>query len=298
MRDIAIIGTTASGKSNLAINIAKNLNGIILSLDSLSIYKEINIASAKPSKDEMQDIQHFGIDEIFVNDSFNVALFFELYKKAKKIANEKKSPLIIVGGTSFYLKAMLSGLSEKPSVSYENSIKVELALQNLENAYDFLVETDFNYVNKIEKNDKYRMQKWFEIYYQTSEIPSSFLKRTMKKPLIDNIDIFEIQTDKDILKQRINGRTKKMILDGLVDEVAYLEKKYTREPNCMKAIGIKEVLDYFDGIYNLEQMSEKIIINTNKLAKRQRTFNKTQFLQNIIKKPLHELAEIILNHTK
>ncbi|MDR0407937.1 MAG: tRNA (adenosine(37)-N6)-dimethylallyltransferase MiaA [Campylobacteraceae bacterium] len=292
---IAIIGTTASGKSDLALNIAKQTNSIILSLDSLCVYKEIDIASAKPTHAQMSSIKHFGIDVIRPDESFNVTIFFDLYKMAKKEAQLKSVPLIIVGGTSFYLKAMLSGLSDKPLVSKENQKKTTRTLRDIKNAYEYLTQTDPIMGRKIEANDRYRIEKWYEIYFETGKIPSDFLQRTKKEPLIKHLPIFEIDTDKDILQQRIAVRTKKMISNGLVDEIARLEKKYTREPNCMKAIGIKEVIDYFDGLYSLKQMEEKIIINTSKLAKRQRTFNKTQFIQPIIKKPLDKMEKAIMS---
>ncbi|MDR3178291.1 MAG: tRNA (adenosine(37)-N6)-dimethylallyltransferase MiaA [Campylobacteraceae bacterium] len=292
---IAIIGTTASGKSDLALNIAARTNAIILSLDSLCVYKEIDIASAKPTREQINNIKHFGIDVIAPNESFNVTIFFELYKAAKEEAELKNVPLIIVGGTSFYLKAMLSGLSDRPLVSAENQKKITRVLRDIKSAYEYLTRIDPIMSGKIEANDKYRIEKWYEVYFETGKTPSDFLQQTKKEPLIKDLPIFEIDTDKDILQQRIILRTRKMIENGLVDEVARLEKKYTREPNCMKAIGIKEVIDYFDALCSIKQMEEKIVTNTSKLAKRQRTFNRTQFTQQIIKKPLNEMEKAIMS---
>lgn len=291
---LALIGTTACGKSDLALEAARDMRAIILSLDSLSVYKEIDIASAKPTQTQMSGVKHYGIDVIAPNESFNVTIFFDLYQKAAADAQKQGIPLIIVGGTSFYLKALLSGLSDKPLVSDENQKKVARVLRDVSSAYENMEQIDPAYTKNVEKNDIYRMEKWYGIYYETGELPSLFLKRTKKEPIIKELPIFEIETDKDILRQRIAARTRKMIEAGLVDEVARLEKKYTREPNCMKSIGIKEVIEYFDGLCTLPQMEEKIIQNTVKLAKRQRTFNRTQFLQPIIKKPLNEIREEIL----
>ncbi|MDR2081961.1 MAG: tRNA (adenosine(37)-N6)-dimethylallyltransferase MiaA, partial [Campylobacteraceae bacterium] len=243
----ALIGTTACGKSDLSIKIARETEALILSLDSLCVYKEIDIASAKPSKEQMSVVKHYGIDIIAPNEKFNVTIFFDLYKQAAADAKKKGVPLIITGGTSFYLKALLSGLSDKPLVSDENQKRVLRTLRDLTAAYDNMSTADAAYAEKIEKNDIYRMGKWYEIYYETGEIPSNFLRRTKKDPVIHELAIFEIETDKEELKERIKERTGKMIEMGLVDEVARLEKKYTREPNCMKSIGIKEVIEYFDG---------------------------------------------------
>lgn len=109
MKEIAIIGSTASGKTGLSLEIAQQTNSIILSLDSLSVYKEINIASAKPTKVERGDIVHFGIDVLYPNEKFDVIKFFEEYKKAKEYAIKYNKNLIIVGGTGFYLKALIEG---------------------------------------------------------------------------------------------------------------------------------------------------------------------------------------------
>lgn len=291
MREIALLGATASGKTNLAMSLAKKFKSVILSLDSLSVYKEIDIASAKPTPKEMSEVKHFGINIIRADEVFNVTLFFDLYKQAKKFAKETNSSLIIVGGTSFYLKAMLSGLSDKPFISEENSAKVARYLQDIPEVYKIIQNIDSKYAKTITKNDKYRMEKWLEIYFETGEVPSQFFAKTLKEPLIKSIPIYELLVDKEILRQKITLRTENMIKIGLIAEIVELEKKYGREPRCMKAIGIKEVLAYLDGLYSLEEMREKIITNTARLAKRQRTFNKTQFAHPIIQGTHEELLE-------
>lgn len=293
MRELALLGATASGKTSLAIYLATKYDGVILSLDSLSIYRGIDIASAKPSLEERATIKHFGVDVIYPNEEFNVTLFFDIYRRAKEFAVENNKMLIIVGGTSFYLKAMLDGLSHKPLVSKESKTKVREALKHLEATYEMIEKEDSTYAKTITKNDKYRIEKWLEIYYETKEIPSKFLKSTLQEPLIKSIFIYELLVDREELRENIRIRTNTMIKDGLIDEVVGLEKKYSRLPKCMKAIGIKEVLAYLDGDFSLDEMREKIITNTAQLAKRQRTFNKTQFSQPIIQGNYEELVEKI-----
>lgn len=291
MREIAILGPTASGKTSLSINLAKKLNANILSLDSLSIYKEINIASAKPTLSERENIKHFGIDVLAVNENFNVTTFFELYKKAKKQSQIESKNLIIVGGTGFYLKCMIDGVSHKPQISDDTKQKVA---KNLKDGYEMMLKYDEKYASNISSNDSYRIEKWLEIYFQTNTIPSKFFEENEKEPIAKNLELYEIDIDKEILRQRISLRTKIMLDDGLIDEVFYLESKYTREPNPMKAIGIKETLAFFDGDLNKEELKEKIITNTARLAKRQRTFNATQFKEHT-KGSVQELYEIILS---
>jgi len=282
----AIIGPTASGKSDLAIKLALKLNYKILSLDSLSIYKEIDIASAKPSKEELSKVKHYGINEIYPNEKFDVVRFIEIYKKIPH------KNIIIVGGTGFYLKAMIEGISPMPEINEE--IKKEASKKD----YDFLKKTDPNFASKISPNDTYRIQKGLEIYFATNLPPSQYFKNNPPKPVLSDIPIFEIAVDRNILRERIKKRTEKMFKSGLIDEVAYLEKKYEdRRLPSLKAIGIKEVLDYFNGKYNLQTLKEKIITNTARLAKRQQTFNKTQF-KNKISAPLEELEKTILQQIK
>ena len=271
MKEIAIIGSTASGKTALSLEIANKTNSIILSLDSLCVYKEIEIASAKPSREERGNIVHFGIDEVFPNEEFDVIKFIELYKKAKDYAINNNKNLIIVGGTGFYLKALIDGLS----LGIETKIKLDIPQQD---AYNLLYEIDKEYMQKIEKNDRYRIEKAYSIYKQTGLSPTSYFEKNPKIALAKDLKIFEILWDKEELKNRISQRTKIMINSGLIDEVIFLEKKYTRSPNCMASIGIIETLEYLDGKLTKQQLEEKISLNTLKLAKRQNTFNKGQFL--------------------
>ena len=280
----AIIGPTASGKSEIAIKLAKKLNYEILSLDSLSIYKEIDIASAKPSKEELNEVKHYGINEVYPNEKFNVNKFIEIYKK---ILHKN---IIIVGGTGFYLKAMIDGISPMPEIT--DQIKKEAKKLN----YEFLTKIDPVFASKISSNDSYRIQKGIEIYLATNLPPSQYFKKHPPIPVLPQIPIFEIAVDRDTLRKRIKKRTEKMFEKGLIDEVAYLERKYLdRRLPALKAIGIKEVLDYFNGRYSIEGLKEKIITNTARLAKRQQIFNKTQFPQKI-SAPLNKLEEVVLKH--
>ncbi len=274
---IAIIGPTASGKSDLALKLAKKEDSVILSVDSLSVYKEIDIASAKPSTKDLREVKHFGVDLLYPNEKFDVIKFLDEYKRAKSYAKEHNKKLIIVGGTSFYLKVLVNGISPMPKVSEDIKKRVEYELINLDSAYKKLLDIDSLYAKRVSHNDRYRVGKALEIYYSTNIKPTNYFKANPPIPLEPNLPIYEIKVDRDILREKIAKRTKKMLEIGLIDEVAYLEAKYTREPNSMKSIGIKEVLDYFDGKLNKEQLREKIIINTANLAKRQVTFNRSQF---------------------
>lgn len=274
MKELAIIGTTASGKTALSLEIANKTNSIILSLDSLCVYKEIDIASAKPTKIERGDIVHFGIDEVFPNEKFDVIEFLNLYKNAKEYAEKNMKNLIIVGGTGFYLKALVDGISD----GLKENTNLDMSLND---AYNLLYSLDKDYMQKIEPNDKYRVEKAYSIYKQSGLTPSQYFLKNPKIAISPNLLIFEILWEKDELINRISLRTKQMIKSGLIDETIYLEKKYTRAPNCMSSIGIIETLEYLDGKIDKKSLEDKIIQNTLKLAKRQNTFNKGQFTNRV-----------------
>ena len=293
---LALIGPTASGKTALAIELAKKNNANILSLDSLSIYKEINIASAKPLLEERDSIHHFGLDVLFPNEPFDVTTFIELYNQAKIQSIKEKKNLILVGGTSFYLHILLLGISEIPKISREAKEKSKTLLNNLTDAHTFLSKLDPLQMRTIAKNDKYRIEKMLNLYFETNTTPTEYFKlNPPKRVIVDDLPIYEIEVPRDILRERIKNRTLKMINDGLIDEVFYLEKNYTRKPNSMKAIGVKEVLKYLDGHYTKMEMQEKIITHTAQLAKRQKTFNNSKFQQKI-SLPLEELRSILLEN--
>ena len=208
MKELAIIGTTASGKTALSLEIANKTNSIILSLDSLCVYKEIDIASAKPTKIERGDIVHFGIDEVFPNEKFDVIEFLNLYKNAKEYAEKNMKNLIIVGGTGFYLKALVDGISD----GLKENTNLDMSLND---TYNLLYSLDKDYMQKIEPNDKYRVEKAYSIYKQSGLTPSEYFLKNPKIALSPNLPIFEILWEKDELTNRISLRTKQMIKSGL-----------------------------------------------------------------------------------
>jgi tRNA dimethylallyltransferase len=277
MKELALIGPTASGKSDLALRLADEYNAYILSLDSLSIYKEIDIASAKPSKDELAKIKHFGIDLIYPDEAFSVGTFAKVYQDVKHQCEDQDKNLIIVGGSSFYLRTLLQGLSIIPEYSDETIGKVKELLLDLPAAYKTLYDVDAKYMQGIEASDRYRIEKMLLIYMETGLGPTEYFEKNPPSPIIDELPIYEIDVDRDYLRERIALRTQKMIDMGLIDEVCFLEHKYTRQPNALKAIGIIEVFEFLDGRVSQEEMKEQIITHTAQLAKRQQTFNRNQF---------------------
>lgn len=285
--ELAIIGTTASGKSDLAIDLALRYNAVILSLDSLCLYKEINIASAKPSLDELNSVLHFGINLVYPDEYFSVGEFIKEYQKASDYAKKHSKNLIITGGSGFYLNAMLKGLAPK-----FDDITIDISDDEI---WELACKFDTNFVNKFSKNDKFRLHKWYQIYKATSQIPTQYLKENTQEPTIKNIKIFEIQTQKEELNKKISLRTQKMLNLGLIDEAKYLFEKYGTHHKSLNCIGLKEANSYLSGEISKQKLAELINIHTSQLAKRQRTFNRSKFKEKI-SAPINEIQNLIIKH--
>ena len=299
MKQLAIIGSTASGKSNLALDLAQSCNAVILSIDSLSIYSKINIASAKPSPDELQLVRHFGIDVLEPNQTASVFTFIEEYTQASIYAQQHHKNLIIVGGSSFYLKSMIDGLSSIPVITQSVREETAVWLEDLEKAYRFLNDIDPSTMSAIMKSDRYRIEKMLHLYLQTKVPPSKWFEMNPPTSVITQCPILNIDIERGYLRERIALRTQKMIVDGLIDEVAECEQLYGRTPNSMKAIGMIETLDYLDGKCTKEELAQLISTHTAQLAKRQQTFNSHQFTLSAHKsiQELYPIAKALLHQS-
>lgn len=271
----AIIGTTASGKSALALRLARKFGLCIFSLDSLSVYKGVDIASAKPSKADLREITHYGIDLLAPSEKCNAGVFLNLLCNivGHEIAPQK---LLIVGGTSFYLKSIIEGLSIAPQSSEFVEAYIAKIAQNKAEAHKLLCKIDSDFATKISPNDSFRIAKGLQIYFLTHQSPSAFFAQNPRQRLPFNIKIFELIKAREILREDIKMRTERMFECGLVDEVRNLRQNFPQS-QALKAIGVKEIIAFLDGKISQDEAKEAIIKNTLALAKRQRTFNRTQF---------------------
>lgn len=277
MKQVAIIGSTASGKSDLALLLAEMHNAVILSIDSLSIYSEIDIASAKPTQEERSRALHFGIDILPPDQNASVFTFIDEYRRTHSYAAEHGKNIVIVGGSSFYLKSMLEGLSYVPKISDETRQKADLILKEIESAHAFLASVDPETMAKIHSTDRYRIEKMLHLYLETHTPPSEWFHNHPPVAIINDCPVLDLKLEREPLRKRIALRTEKMLSSGLIDEVAELERVYGRSPNSMKAIGIVETLEYLDGKITKNGLLEQIATHTAQLAKRQQTFNAHQF---------------------
>ncbi len=272
---IVICGPTASGKTALSIELAKKINGEIVSADSMQIYKDMDIGTAKPTKQEMGEIKHYLLDFVSPEDRYSVAQYKQDAKKAiKEIINKGKTP-IIVGGTGLYVDSLIYEIEYndiKLDEEYRKKLEKIAEEQGLEELYKKAVEIDPEAMKKISQNDKKRIMRVLEIYHSTGKTKTEQEKESRKNPVEYDYRVFAINWDREILYQRINKRVDIMVDQGLIEEVKEILNKYDKFPTAMQGLGYKEVVDYLNGIYTKEEMIEKIKLETRRYAKRQLTW--------------------------
>lgn len=272
---IVICGPTASGKTALSIELAKKINGEIVSADSMQIYKDMNIGTAKPTKEEMQGIKHYLIGCVSPEERYSVAQYKQYAKAAiKEIIAKGKTP-IIVGGTGLYVDSLIYEIEYndvKIDENYRKELEKIVEEQGLEELYKKALEIDPVAMEKISPNDKKRIMRVLEIYKTTGKTKTEQELESRKNPVEYDYKIFAINWDREILYQRIDKRVDIMIEQGLIDEVRDILKKYNKFPTAMQGLGYKEAVDYINGIYTKEEMIEKIKMETRRYAKRQLTW--------------------------
>ena len=272
---IVICGPTASGKTALSIELAKKINGEIISADSMQIYKDMDIGTAKPTKEEMQGIKHYLLDFVSPEERYSVAQYKHDAKKTiKEILSKGKMP-IIVGGTGLYVDSLIYEIEYsdiKIDEKYRKELEEIAEMQGLEKLYKMALEIDPIAMEKISENDKKRIIRVLEIYKATGKTKTQQEEESRKNPVEYDYKVFAINWDREILYQRINKRVDIMIEQGLIEEVKEILKKYTKFPTAMQGLGYKEVADYINGNYTKEEMIEKIKQETRRYAKRQLTW--------------------------
>lgn len=279
---IVICGPTASGKTSLSISLAKKINGEIVSCDSMQIYKEMDIGSAKPTVEEMQEIKHYLVDFVSPEKRYSVSEYKEDASKAiEEIINKGKTP-IIVGGTGLYLNSLIYNIQYNEmevDLNYRRELEKEAEEYGLEVLYNRAKEIDPEAMEKVSANDKKRITRVLEIYNATGRNKTELEKKS-RKEVPYNYLIFGINMERSILYDRINKRVDIMLEQGLIEEVKNLINKYSNMPTAMQGLGHKEVKEFLDGNISKEEMIEKIKMETRRYAKRQITWFKR--IENII----------------
>ena len=285
---VLISGPTASGKSSFAIKLAKKIKGEIINADSMQIYKQLKILSARPNPKNYQRIKHhlYGFHD--VNKNFSTGDWLKLViKKINEVRKRKKIP-IIVGGTGLYFKALTDGLVNIPNIPsrFRNQIRsLHLKVGN-KKFYQELLKIDPTSRNKINPTDSQRLIRAFEVKKFTKKSIHEWFKNTKSK--FENGNFFKIYIDYDRkeLIERINLRTHDMIETGAINEVnKFIKLKINKDKTATKAIGVNEIKAYLANEKKLDEIKEKISIKTRQYAKRQSTWARSNMIDWIKLKP-------------
>ena len=272
---ILISGPTASGKSSFAIKLAKKIEGEIINADSMQIYKELKILSARPEPKNYEKIKHHLYGFQNVKNNFSTGDWLKLaIKKIKEIKKRKRVP-IFVGGTGLYFKALADGLVNIPNIPirFRNKIREEHKKLGQKKFYQKLLNIDLTSKNKINPTDTQRTIRAYEVKKFTKKSIHNWFKDT--KSFFKEDDFYKIYIDfpREELIEKINTRTKQMIRLGAINEVKrFIKLKVKKDKSANKAIGINEIKEYLNNEKNLKEILEKISIKTRQYAKRQSTW--------------------------
>ena len=276
---ILISGPTASGKSELAIKFAKKINGEIINADSMQVYKELKILTARPTKENTNKIKHHLYGFQSVKNEFSTGQWLKLVKKKiKEIRNKNKIP-ILVGGTGLYFKTLTDGLVKIPKIpnKIRNKIRNMQTKIGQKKFYLRLLKKDKLLKNKIDPTDIQRSLRAYEVIYFTKKSIFEWYKKTKSQYKKDEFLKIYIDYPKEKLINKISKRVDQMIKDGAVEEVKNFEKLNLKNDNNLnKVIGIREIKDFIDKKTSFKEMKLNIVIKTRQYAKRQRTWSRGQ----------------------
>jgi tRNA dimethylallyltransferase len=276
---ILISGPTASGKSKFAVKIAKKIEGEIINVDSMQVYKTLKILTARPNKEEQKNIKHHLYGVVDLNEKFSTGQWLELaIKKIKSVQKKKKIP-ILVGGTGLYFQSLINGLVRIPEIplKFRNKVRLISKREGQKKFYKKLLKLDPKVKDKFDPNDTQRSIRAYEIKSYTDISMYDWLARTESE--FKNSDFLKlyIETKREKLIERINLRTLNMINGGAINEVKkFIKLKIRKDQSVNKVIGIAELTQYLNHEVTLEEAKELISIKTRQYAKRQATWARTR----------------------
>jgi len=298
---VLILGVTGTGKGRLAFDLAESFDAEILSIDSMKVYRRMDIGTAKPPKEARKRVNYHLIDVVEPSEPFSVGRFLGLAYDAIEQIKRRKRKIIAVGGTALYIKALLYGLFEGPGA--DEQIRAELCArvqaEGLEALYGELSKVDPAAAGHISAKDGKRIIRALEVYKITGKPISSLQQQFDAERSLHNWTLIGLRREKADTSSRINKRAKKMIAAGLVDEVESLlaeDKPLSKQARC--AIGYAEIIEHLKGRISLEEAAELIKKNTRRLAKSQRTWFRTFKDVHWLDIGPEEPAEKILGHAK
>ncbi|HUW18051.1 MAG TPA: tRNA (adenosine(37)-N6)-dimethylallyltransferase MiaA [Sedimentisphaerales bacterium] len=274
---VLILGVTGTGKGQLAFELAKSTGAEIISIDSMKVYRRMDIGTAKPPKEARQRIKYHLVDVVEPSESFSVGVFLEAALPAIELIKSRNKRVIAVGGTALYIKALLYGLFEGPGGDerIRGELQERAQKEGLEHLYRELEKADSLAAEHIHPSDARRIIRALEVYKITGK-PISGFQQQWQSDITGDWTIIGLRREKTDVNSRINKRAKEMIAAGLVDEVKSLlaeDRPLSKQARC--AIGYAEIIDYLNGKTSLEDAAELIKKNTRRLAKNQRTWFRT-----------------------
>lgn len=274
-----ITGPTASGKTSLAIRLAQQLDSEIICMDSMTLFKGMDIGTAKPDKNQQAQIKHHMLDVLCPSEASNVKFWLNSAQKIATALIEKGKPPVFVGGTPFYLKALLLGLFEMPEIPKQIRADLELKFpqENFAGAHTLLGEVDPLSAKKIHPNDRRRIIRALEVWFALGKTISSLQKQwdlnsnSAFNP--DKIKCIWLQIPRPQLHQRIQLRTANFLQNGWIEETKALRLKHpVLGKEASQAIGYSQIFNFLDGIITYQKMEENINLETRQFAKRQETW--------------------------
>mgnify|MGYP006382501219 FL=1 len=271
MIGIVIGGPTGVGKTSLSIKLAKILDAVIINCDSMQIYKHMDIGTAKITEKEKEGVEHYMFDIVEPIDRYNVGDYYRDVNSLLKKFEKDNRNVILVGGTGLYINSIVRGLSKLPEADL--SIRNSLEKLSTEELYEKLKELDEEAAKEIHPNNRVRVERAVEVCLLTGNKFSKLNKLNIKDNNYNFIQI-ALERDRKILYDRIDYRVELMIENGLVEEAKDIYEKYNSEKNKIKAIGYKELFDYFDGLISVDEAIEIVKKESRHYAKRQFTWFK------------------------
>lgn len=276
-----ILGPTAVGKTAYSIELAQKFDAEIVCADSLLVYKDFNIGTAKPLLEEQRGIPHHLVDIAEPTENFTAFDFCEKAKLAIEEIQNREKNVLVVGGTGFYIKALTQGMFQAPpsDATIREELESELAEKGLAGLCEELKKVDPESAQSIHPHDEYRIIRALEVY-RLSHIPLSVYKKKFSENTTYPFMKMGLHIERNVLHKNIENRTQKMIKEGLIEEVFDLLKKYPPTCKPFYSVGYQETVEYLNGGMNISGLEEKIIIRTRQLARKQLTwFRKDKEIQ-------------------
>lgn len=271
---LVLTGPTGSGKTDMAISLAKKLGGAIINADAFQVYRELNIATAKPSEAQRLEVPHFLFDFVPVSSSYSVYEYQADLRATIADLQEIHKPIIIAGGTGLYIRAGLYDYSFPEEKVVDLSVYEKMDEDTL---YAALQKMDPEEAKTIHPHNRIRVLRAIKVYLSSGKKKSEIKAEQKHQPIYDDVYFFGLNAERAPLYERVNQRVEEMFKAGLVEENRALYEKYGETPRAFQAIGVKELFPYFRGEKNLEECKEEIQKNTRHYVKRQETFFRHQF---------------------